>query len=129
MTSNADEKNDAGPSRASSDPAADRTARIRYLNDRLRRFMSTGEVVLTQSILALDRNTMISVANAVRRFSDFTDTNDPYGEHDFGKVEHNGQSYFWKIDYYDKEKKQGSPDPTDPAVTTRVLTIMLAEEY
>lgn len=129
MTSPADANNDAGPARASSDPAADRTARIRYLNDRLRRFMSTGEVVLTQSILALDRNTMISVANAVRRFSDFTEANDPYDEHDFGKIEHNGQRYFWKIDYYDKEKKQGSPDPTDPAVTTRVLTIMLAEEY
>jgi Protein of unknown function (DUF3768) len=56
-------------------------------------------------------------------------TNDPHGEHDFGSFEYSGQTIFWKIDYYDMRLKWGSPDPADPAVTRRVLTILLAEEY
>ena len=55
--------------------------------------------------------------------------NDPHEEHDFGVVEHGGVRCFWKIDYYDREMEMLSPDPADPSVTTRVLTIMLADEY
>ena len=56
----------------------------------------------------------------------FTPDNDPYGEHNFGSFEHNGIRVFWKIDYYDRNVEYGSEDPSDPAQTTRVLTIMLA---
>lgn len=69
------------------------------------------------------------VLDAVRSFNNFDESNDPYGEHDFGSLRMNDQTVFWKFDYYDVNLQIASPDATDPAVTTRVLTIMLAEEY
>jgi Protein of unknown function (DUF3768) len=63
-------------------------------------------------------------------FADFTADNDPYGEHDFGSFEVAGETFFWKIDYYDRKSMEyGSEDPADPTMTTRVLTIMFAGEY
>ncbi len=66
---------------------------------------------------------------AVWQFSDFTTENEPHGEHDCALMTAGGERIIWKIDYYDRELKHGSPDPADPEVTTRVLTIMLASEY
>ena len=65
----------------------------------------------------------------MRSFEDFDEDNDPHGEHDFGAFDHDDQTIFWKIDCYDRELKWGSPDPADPEKTTRVLTILLSEEY
>jgi hypothetical protein len=52
-----------------------------------------------------------------------------YGEHDFGEFEAYGERLSFKIDYFDQALNMHSPDPADPAVTTRVITVMLAEEY
>jgi hypothetical protein len=40
-----------------------------------------------------------------------------------------GNRIFFKIDYYDETLTVHSPDPSDPKVTKRVITIMQAEEY
>ena len=84
---------------------------------------------MTRGIAALDEGDVAWILLAVRTFKDFCEDNDPWGEHDFAGIEVDGKRILWKIDYYDRELAYGSDDPTDPAVTTRVLTVMLAEEY
>ena len=102
---------------------------ISTLNDRFRRTFQGGSVLMTPGIHALGETGVASVLQKVRQFNSFTPDNDPYGEHDFGSFDHDGQKVFWKIDYYDLDQKFASPDPADPAVTMRVLTVMLAAEY
>jgi hypothetical protein len=104
-------------------------ARVAALNDRLRREGRDGSVMLTRSVAALAPETRRAIVDAVRSFDDFGPRNDPYGEHDCAVVEVEGLSILWKIDAYDLSMTMGSPDPLDPAVTRRVLTIMLAEDY
>jgi hypothetical protein len=103
--------------------------RILALNDDFRRTFVGGMVVITVGIEALPVDQCRSLLRKVRGFDDFSDDNDPHGEHDFGSIDEGGLRCFWKIDYYDRATEMGSPDPTDPAVTTRVLTIMRADEY
>jgi len=103
--------------------------RIATLNDELRRNGRGGRVMLTAGVAALSETERAEVLAAVRTFSAFDADNDTHGEHDFGAVEVAGVRCFWKIDAYDRGLRSGSPDPADPTVTVRVLTIMLAEEY
>jgi hypothetical protein len=110
-----------------------RTERIRSLNDALRqklpRAVKGCRLNVTSGVAALHPDALARLLDSVRTFERFTDDNDPHGEHDFGVVDHDGLRFFWKIDAFDQWMQFGSPDPTDPAVTTRVLTLMLAEEY
>ncbi len=39
------------------------------------------------------------------------------------------QGLMFKIDYYDKSLNFHSPNPADPSVTERIITIMRADEY
>jgi hypothetical protein len=107
----------------------ERTKRIRDLNDEFRRTGEGGRIVTTAGVRGMRSDRMPSVVAMVRGFRDFNADNDPNGEHDFGAFGLFGVRFFWKIDYYDSEMKFGSEDPSDPSKTTRVLTIMLAEEY
>lgn len=117
------------PARPQQTDAAKRHARIAALNDRLRRDRTGGRLFITSGVAALGSPTILHILDAIAAFSAFTDDNDPYGEHDFGSLSQAGHRLFWKIDYLDRDLRLRSPDPADPAITTRVLTVMLAEEY
>ena len=105
------------------------TERIRALNDAERWSLRHGFVHMTRGISYLPSADQAVIIDRVRTFDDFTPENDPHGEHDFGSFEHKGRTIFWKIDYYDILLHHGSRDPSDPALTRRVLTVMLADEY
>lgn len=104
-------------------------ATVRSHNDAFRRSFVGGQVVETPGVVELCEADLIALLLAVRRFDQFDGHNDSHGEHDFGAVEVAGQRFFWKIDAYDRLMLGQSPDPADPSVTVRVLTIMRADEY
>ena len=103
--------------------------KIAFLNDGLRRTFARGKVVMTAGVAALSEEELTQVLERVRHFDEFTTDNDPHGEHDFGNFELAGVNYFFKIDNYATDMQGGSEDPADPEKTTRVLTIMRADEY
>ena len=102
---------------------------IRALNDRFRQSLRGGMLVMTSGVIALGQERQLKILEAVARFDSFDEDNDPYGEHDFGALEVEGERLFFKIDYYDQSLSAHSSDPSDETVTKRVLTIMLAGEY
>ena len=105
--------------------------RVRELNDAFRKSLAPnlGKVVMTSGVNALPSDVRAMAIRRTATFGAFSAENDPRGEHDFGSFELAGQRFFFKIDYYDSSLEVGSDDPADPAKTTRVLTLMLAEEY
>ena len=106
-----------------------KTERIRTLNDAFRRTFAGGKVVMTASVASLPEMVRANALIEVSRFDNFTPDNDPHGEHDFGSFDLCGRKFFFKVDYYDPNMEFGSEDPSDPDRTTRVLTLMLAEDY
>ena len=68
---------------------------------------------------------------AVKAFDNFTPENDPYGEHDFASVTVDGIHLYFKIDYFDADTGHsfGASNPEIEEATSRVLTIMLVDEY
>lgn len=105
------------------------TARIRDLNDAFRTTLAEGKCVVSTGVSELGIAFATAAAAAARAYQDFTPDNDPDGEHDFGSFMIDEQRLCWKIDYYDPTLRYGSRDPSNPAETKRVLTIMLVEEY
>ena len=103
--------------------------RIRALNDTLRVSGIGGKIMLSRGVAALDEETGFRILRAVALFDDFTEDNDPYGEHDCAIVSFDGYRVMFKIDYYDPTMQYHSEDAGDPSKTVRVMTVMLPEEY
>ena len=113
----------------SEDVAEDGPKVIAELNDAFRKSFSGGRVVMTTGVNELPDMVKAAALVTVREFDEFTEANDPHGEHDFGSFELCSRKFFWKIDYFDRACEYGSEDPSDPSKTTRILTLMLAGEY
>ena len=97
------------------------TSTIRDLNDAVRSadtaigaLLANGQLVITRGVASKGNAFIDRAVKAVREFSDFTEDNDPHGEHDFGIFELDGETLNWKIDYYDRDLQYGSDDPSDP---------------
>lgn len=111
---------------------AEQIKKCAKLNDEFRSQILTGQyghnrVIFTSGVSPLPY--LKGIMQEVVDFNTFNENNDPYGEHDMGALNINNIKFFWKIDYYDIQEKFMSPDPSNPEVTKRVLTIMKASEY
>ena len=106
----------------------DRTEAIVRLNDAFRKTFIGGRVLLTRGVAELDQASQARLVTAMK-IAPTDIENDPWGEHDFESLDHQGVRYFWKIDYYALDSETLSPDPSNPALTRRVLTVMRADEY
>jgi len=102
---------------------------IAQLNDALRTQGKHGVIMVTAGVRDLRGFNPVMLAASLASYAAFDADNDPHGERDFGDMALFGADLLWKIDYYDQDLTFGSPDPADPAVTKRVLTVMLASEY
>jgi len=101
---------------------------IRKLNDAFRRSFdpNLGRIMLTVVVNALPSDVCAMAIHKTATFDTFTLDNDPHGEHDFAAFDIGAETFFWKINYYDRKLEFGSEDPADSTKTTRVLTLMLA---
>ena len=107
-------------------PAAQATAEIRRLNDRLRVSGAGGRIMVTAGIDALPPEMFATILAAIVSFDAFNADNDPHGEHDCAALTVAGYEVIWKVDLYEEaEVKDANAEP----VVKRVLTIMLADEY
>ena len=107
----------------------DKAERIRHLNDLLRCQGIGGQVMITAGLDALGKEKVGRVLKEVAAFSAFGASNDPYSEHDCATLTVDEVEIIFKIDYYDRSLERHSPDAADPSVTSRVMTVMLADEY
>ena len=124
----------------------EQTARIARLNDMARQAMGVAcTAVSTVGFRSLSASDQSRVRELIETFDAFDEDNDPHGERDFGTIYQLGdgrwtterprlrdderERVFWKLDYYDRDLQFGSEDAANPAVTRRVLTIMLSDEY
>ena len=126
--------------------AREQTARIARLNDLARSAMGVAcRAVATVGFRSLPASDQSCVRELIETFDAFDEDNDPHGERDFGTIyqladgrwtterprlrEDERERVFWKLDYYDRDMRFASVDAANPAVTRRVLTIMLSDEY
>ena len=106
-----------------------RRAKIRALNDAFRKTFWGGRVMMTAGVAALENPVRNAVVEKIKAFDAFDDDNDPWGKHDFVSVEHDGQTFFAKIDYYDRSWKPIRKTRPIPRKRAACMTIMLAEEH
>ena len=116
--------------------AALRLEQIARLNDRARLGLDrTARTVITRNCLkrlaeaeSAPKEPILLQAQLMAAFRHCTFSDDS-PERDFAVIEFLGHKVWLKIDYFDAAMEFGSEDPADAAQTTRVITILLPEDY
>lgn len=101
--------------------------------------------VATVGFRSLPDSDQSTVRELIETFDAFDEDTDPHGERDFGTIyqladgrwtterprlrDNERERCLWKLDYYDRQMEFASADAANPAITRRVLTIMLSDEY
>ena len=88
-----------------------------------------GQFVMTPGVAALGPDTQHALTRRVASFDAFNADSDPHGWHEMGVIDFDGTTVWFKIDLYDVDYRYGSSEPSDPAQTRRVLTLLLPSEY
>ena len=81
-----------------------------------------GQLVFTRNAIDILGENLAVLLVAIAKFDEFNEGNDPHGEHDFGKIELFGETWFWKFDYYDRKLQYFGHE-------VHVLTVMNANDY
>jgi len=94
----------------------------------LQKALDYGKAVISRTFNVLDEELKQEAYEKIREFTDFNEDNDPYNEHEFGKLSiSNGDNLYWKIDYYaDSNCELGTLHKAEAYL---VLTIMILEDY
>ena len=79
--------------------------------------------------MALLSEDILYIAEKVSLFDDFNESNDPYGEHDFGSLTHKDNKVYWKIDYKDPHLEYQLNGTFNLKKPIRILTIMFSHEW
>ena len=88
-----------------------------------------GQFVMTPGVAALGPDTQHALTRRVASFDAFNADSDPHGWHEMGVIDFDGTTVWFKIDLYDVDYTYGSPEPSDPQQTRRVLTLLPPSEY
>ena len=88
-----------------------------------------GQFVMTRGVAALGPDAQLELTRRVAAFDGFDADSDPQGWHEMGVIDLDGTTVWFKVDLYDVDYQYGSPEPSDPAQTRRVLTLLLPSEY
>ncbi len=88
-----------------------------------------GKLVMTAGIAAQSDEFRAALIGALVAFDSFDADSDPYGLHEMGVLEIEGERVWFKFDLYDENYEYGAEIPTDPTRMRRVLTLLLPSEY
>jgi hypothetical protein len=112
-------------------PTAIRAEAIAQLNDDMRKkpFGAGKRAVVTRAVNHQGPAFIKQAMAMVAAYDDFRMGQNIHPERDYGTFDLDGQKMLFKIDYFDVDGLYASEDPSDPAQTLRVMTVMFASEY
>lgn len=107
------------------------TEKIRALNIAFwREPHKHGRLMMSRYIADRDPDFHTKCLEALRVYDGWNADNDPHGEADMCILDIDGEKVWAKLDYYSRANlNYGSEDPSDPAKTFRIGTLLFPDEY